>query len=189
MGQQNMQSDRIKWNRKFISMAYPEDPSDIVSKFVRIASPGVALDIAAGNGRNSLFLAQSGFKVEALDISDVGLRSFVGRHPMVQAVCIDLDRYDLARNRYSLILNIRYLNRHLLSQIGPALVSGGVLIFETYLRRPEFNPQRHFNCDHLLEVNELLQEFIGLEVVYYRETFTARSDEPYPLASLVAFNR
>ena len=184
-----MHSDRIKWNRKFSSTQYPTDPSDIVLKYASIATPGMALDIASGNGRNAIFLAHSGFNVEALDISDVGLRNLAGRHPMVQAVCIDLDRYDLACRRYSLILNIRYLNRHILSQISQALIPGGVLICETYVNRPDFVPQRHFNRDHLLNVNELLQKFIDLEVAYYHETFTAQENEPYPLASLVAFNR
>ena len=184
-----MQSDRIKWNRKFSTEQYPTEPSDFVSKFAGTARMGIALDIAAGNGRNSLFLAQNGFSVEALDISDVGLNKLVNRHPRVRAVCVDLDHYDLARHRYSLILNIRYLNRRLIPQIGQALIPGGVLIYETYLMRPEFTPQRHLSPDHFLEVNELLQEFIALDVIYYRETLTAAGDEPYPLASLVAINR
>jgi SAM-dependent methyltransferase len=184
-----MQHDRIKWNRKFRVQKYSDEPSEIVLKFAGIAGQGTALDIAAGNGRNALYLAQSGFSVEALDISDVGLKTFVGRHPMIRAACIDLDHYTLSRERYSLILNIRYLNRALIPQIGAALVPGGVLIFETYLKRPEFIPQRPFCSDHLLEVNELLRQFIALEVIFYRETITASSDEPYPLASLVAINR
>jgi SAM-dependent methyltransferase len=184
-----MQYDRIKWNRKFCTQEYPHEPSDIVSTYAGMAGRGTALDIAAGNGRNALFLAENGFAVEALDISDIGLKKFVGRHPMIRAACLDLDHYSLSHRRYSLILNIRYLNRALIPQIGAALIPGGVLIFETYLKRPGFIPQRPFCSDHLLEVNELLRQFITLEVIYYRETITASGDEPYPLASLVAINR
>ncbi len=184
-----MQSDRAKWNCKFNQEQYPIDTSDIVSNFAGIARCGTALDIAAGNGRNAVFLAENGFKVDALDISDVGLKKIIGQHAMIRAACIDFDHYDLRPNRYSLILNIRYLNRHLIPQITAALIPGGVLIFETYLKRPEFTPQRRFCDHHLLEVNELLKAFLNLEIIYYRETITASGDAPYPVASLVAINR
>lgn len=186
-----MHPDRIKWNRKYRSRraALRAHPSDIVCKFYQLASHGRALDIAAGNGRNALFLAQKGFAVEALDISEAGLQLAAGRSPRVRAACVDLDVYDLVPRRYSLVLNIRYLNRRLFPQICEALTGGGVLIFETYLKHPNFIPQRPHCDDHLLRINELLLGFLKLEVVYYRETAAADVGEPYPLASLVAIKR
>jgi tellurite methyltransferase len=190
-GDPTMHTDRIKWNRKYRSRgaALAAHPSDIVRNFYHLASHGCALDIAAGNGRNALFLAQKGFAVEALDISEAGLEMAVGRDPKVHAACVDLDLYDIVPRRYSLVLNIRYLNRRLFPQICEALRGGGVLIFETYLKRPNFIPQRPFSDDHLLRVNELLLGFLKLEVVYYHETATAANGDPYPQASLVAIKR
>ena len=184
-----MQEDRIKWNRKFLAASHPTDPSEIVVEYAAWAERGTALDIATGNGRNALYLARRGFAVEALDISDEGLKSFAGCHPMVRAVCIDLDTYDLPHGRYSLILNIRYLNRTLIPGIATALAPGGMLIFETYLRRPDFTPRRPFRPEHLLEINELLKSFVSLEIIHYREAFRPQGDAPYPVASLVALNR
>ena len=186
-----MHPDRIKWNRKYRSRrtAVRAYPSDIVCNFYHLATHGCALDIAAGNGRNALFLAQKGFVVDALDISEAGLRMATGRDPNVRAACVDLDVYDLVSRRYSLVVNIRYLNRRLFPQICEALIGGGVLIFETYLKRPDFIPQRPHRDDHLLRINELLLGFLKLEVVYYRETAAAAVGEPYPMASLVAIKR
>lgn len=186
-----MHPDRIKWNRKYRSRraAISAHPSDIVCNFYHLATHGRALDIAAGNGRNALFLAQKGFAVDALDISEAGLKMAAGRDTNFCAACVDLDVYDLAPRRYSLVLNIRYLNRRLFPQICEALTGGGVLIFETYLKHPDFIPQRSFRDDHLLRINELLLGFLKLEVVYYRETAAAAAGEPYPLASLVAIKR
>lgn len=186
-----MHPDRIKWNRKYRSRraAISVHPSGIVCNFYHLATHGRALDIAAGNGRNALFLAQKGFAVDALDISEAGLKMAAGQDPNFRAACVDLDVYDLAPQRYSLVLNIRYLNRRLFPQICEALTGGGVLIFETYLKHPNFIPQRSFRDDHLLRINELLLGFLKLEVVYYRETTTAAAGEPYPLASLVAIKR
>jgi SAM-dependent methyltransferase len=186
-----MHPDRNKWNRKYRSRraALRDHPSDIVCSFYHLASHGCALDIAAGNGRNALFLAQKGFAVDALDISEAGLKMAAGRDPQVRTACVDLDVYDLAPGRYSLALNIRYLNRRLFPQICEALTAGGVLIFETYLKRPNFVPQRPHRDDHLLRINELLLGFLKLEIVYYRETTAAAVGEPYPMASLVAIKR
>lgn len=184
-----MRRDRIKWNRKYRAKTYPTAPSDIVCRHYRHAATGRALDIAAGNGRNALFLAEKGFRVDAIDISEAGLRIFAGSRPKIRAVCADLDNFDLAPNRYCIVLNIRYLNRRLFPQISEALLTGGVLIFETYLKRPGHGPQRPFRDEHLLRPNELLRGFLNLDILYYGETTGASGDEPYPLASLVAVKR
>ncbi|MEI6703444.1 MAG: SAM-dependent methyltransferase, partial [Deltaproteobacteria bacterium] len=80
-----MEADRIKWNRRFES----EDsflgvhPSPFLSREIdriKVLVPGhTALDIACGEGRNSVFLAQNGFLVTGLDISDVGLSKGIVR--------------------------------------------------------------------------------------------------------------
>jgi len=186
-----LNSDRIKWNRKYRSRreVFSAHPSDIVCNFYHLAPHGCALDIAAGNGRNALFLAQKGFSVEVLDISEAGLKMVAGRDPKVRAACVDLDVYDIVPRRYSLVLNIRYLNRRLFPQICEALIGGGLLIFETYLKHPNFVPQRPHRDDHLLRINELLLGFLKLEVVYYSEKMAAAFGEPYPMASLVAIKR
>ena len=186
-----MHPDRIKWNRKYRSRraAPSAHPSKIVCNFYHLAPHGRALDIAAGNGRNALFLAQKGFAVDALDISEAGLKMAAGQDPKVHTACVDLDVFDLAPRRYSLVLNIRYLNRRLFPQICETLTGDGVLIFETYLKRPNFIPQRPHRDDHLLRINELLLGFLKLEVVYYCEATAAAAGEPYPMASLVAIKR
>ncbi len=48
-------------------------PERVVSDITKYRSSGSVLELGAGEGRNSLFLAGSGFKVTAQDISQVGL--------------------------------------------------------------------------------------------------------------------
>jgi SAM-dependent methyltransferase len=184
-----MHSDRIKWNRKYSNGDYPNRTAAVVKAFCGLASRLRALDIAAGNGRNAIFLARKGFRVDALDISDEGLRLFAGQHPNLRPACVDLDRYELAVDRYGLILNIKYLNRRLFPQVLRALIAGGVFIAETFFRPAGYQAPRPFCPDHLLEPNELLHAFLDLEIVYYREEPTAAAKEPYPLATLVGINR
>ncbi len=163
-----MDADREKWNRKYRKGAGPEAPSGIVERFWTLAPPGRALDIAAGNGRNALFLAEKGFAVDAVDISDVAVDQLKGRHPDVSPLQADLDTWEIPENRYGIILNIRFLSRRLFPYIREALIPGGVLIAETFLESP--GEENHFSRrDFLLRENELLHGFLALRIRYYAE--------------------
>ncbi len=181
-----MREDRDKWNEKYVKKSFSNEPSDIVKKFYKLAPKGRALDIAAGAGKNALFLAEKGFRTEALDISDVALRKFVGRHANLYPVCIDIDTFNIPSERYSLILNIRFLNRRLFPYIQEGLISGGVLIFETYLDGPVDDSYRPSTRDYLLRKNELLHGFLSRNIVFYQEKKQRRHGETRHMASLVA---
>ncbi len=85
-------------------------PSQIVKDYYAHAAPGKALDIATGMGRNAIFLAQCGFEVDAIDISNVAIDKLTNRPEKLNPICVDLDSYDIPTVRYSLILNIRTLH-------------------------------------------------------------------------------
>ena len=180
-----MKQDQLRWNEKYAAGDFPKEPSPIVREFYRRAPKGQALDIAAGSGRNAIFLANHGFKVAALDISDRALAG-LDKHPNVTPVCVDFDTFDIPMNRYDLILNIRFLHRRLFPQIIEGLTDGGVLIFETYLMTPEVALPGVHRRDFMLRPNELLHSFLPLRILHYREKLSADSEEDRPLASLVA---
>ena len=131
-----MERDRVKWNAKYRQGAVPHEPSAIVQRFAGLASGRRALDLASGSGRNSVFLAQLKFQVEAIDISDEGLQR-IPALPMIQRVCADLDRCDITPSRYDLIVDLLYVNRRLFPQLHEGLRPGGVLIFESLLFDPD----------------------------------------------------
>lgn len=181
-----MIQDRSRWNRKYLEGTYPTGPADIVVRYSGLAAKGRALDIAAGNGRNALWLAGQGFTVDAVDISEVGLGQMGSEHPRVRRICVDLDVYDIKPAAYDLILNIRYLNRRLFPDIRDALRPGGVLIFESFLVGATRPDGGKFRREHLLRPNELLRAFVSLVVVYYEERDVAVVESPDRMASLVA---
>ena len=182
-----MQKDREKWNRRYRSKQYPSRPSKIVRQYYHLARRGRALDIAAGNCRNAIFLSDKGFVVDALDISDVGLALQCAGNPNINRICADLEKFFLPANRYELILNLKYLNRLLFPQIIESLLPGGVLIFETFLKTDLPADKVKMRPEHLLDENELLHGFTSLKIKFYRETFVATAGDPYPKASLIAF--
>jgi len=183
-----MKEDRIRWNEKYLNKEtlYPAAPAKIVEQFYRLAPEGKALDIAAGTGKNALFLAEQGFSVDAVDISDAALRMFASRHPNITPVCADLDHFDIPRERYSLIINLRFLNRRLFPYIREGLVPGGILIFESYLEGVGEDYCRPSCRDYLLRDNELLHSFLSLKILFYQETKIAEQKEFCHIASLVA---
>lgn len=181
-----MDGDRLKWNAKHLSRIGPQSPSAIVTKFIPSVPPGKALDIAAGRGRNALYLARKGFEVDAVDISDQGLRSLTGKNPAVHPICADLDQFDIAENRYQLIISIRYLNRRLFPQMIRGLRTGGTLIFETFLENGLQDDQHPCCRDHFFRANELLHAFLSLNIRYYEEHLSHRARRPAMVASLVA---
>jgi len=73
------------------------------------------------------------YGADAVDISTVATNHLAGIHPNINVFCTDLDAWEIPQNRYALIVNIRFLDRRLLSMIQDGLRPGGVLIFESFL--------------------------------------------------------
>ncbi|OGR57704.1 MAG: hypothetical protein A3J80_00060 [Desulfobacula sp. RIFOXYB2_FULL_45_6] len=153
--------DREKWDLRYREDSGDPVPTFIVERYVSLASCGKALDIACGNGRNSLFLAEKGFRVEAVDISCVAIDRLAGLHPGITARCLDLDTWEIRENEYDLIVNIRFLDRRLFPMIMAGLKLGGILIFESFV-----NEEGDRFC---LKKKELQQAFSDLDIVYYEE--------------------
>lgn len=166
-----MLEDKKRWNKKYLEEKLPEEPSQIVKDFYNIAKKGKALDIACGTGRNSIFLQEKGFEVDAVDISDVAINKLKEKNPNINAIVADLDNYQIPENRYELIININFLNRNLIPKIKDGLKKYGVLIFETFVLNEESKTK-----DFYLRENELLRLFIDFYVVFYQEKDVIRND-------------
>ncbi len=185
-----MISDRLRWNRKYRQMdTAGEAAAPIVAAHHHLAPPGRALDIAAGAGQNARFLAEKGFTVTAVDISDVALALLAGVHPRLHPVCLDLDRWTPPKNRYQLVINLRYLNRRLFTPIYESLVNGGVLIFETFIDPPSGRNGASHCKDYLLKENELRRAYASMNIVLYEEAVRECPQGAGKMASLVAVKR
>lgn len=181
-----MLEDKQRWNERYLENPMSQEASALVKEYIGHAKVGQAIDVACGTGRNTHFLADMGFLVDAVDISDYALDR-VKKSAMITKIDTDLDRYNLTPNKYDLIVNVNYLNRRLVSQMKDALRSGGVLMFETFIvAHGDFNMPTT-NLDYLLRKNELLHSFIGLDIIYYEEKIDINTrGEKVKIASLVA---
>lgn len=188
-GDSDFADERTAWDRTYSRRDYVfgKDPSDFLVEQVGQLPKGRALDIASGEGRNSVYLAKKGFRVEAVDISVVGLRKAqklaAENGVKVQTTNADLNKYPIKPNTYSAILNFYYLQRSIFPRIKAGLKKGGVLIFETYLVDQLKNPGGNtFEKDFLLEPGELKKAFADFEILHYAE----KNDGKRAVASLVA---
>jgi SAM-dependent methyltransferase len=131
--------DNEKWNQRY-QETNPDDHqahSVILEEQLKGLPPGRALDLAAGEGRNSLYLARQGWQVTAVDFSDVAVKN--GRRlAKTQGVSIDWDVADLAvylpeKEAFDLVclfyLHVpRELFRKILIKAAEALKPGGTLL-------------------------------------------------------------
>ncbi|SNR55874.1 Methyltransferase domain-containing protein [Haloechinothrix alba] len=63
------------WDAKFAASEplFSDSPNQFVAAELADMPPGTALDVAAGQGRNAVWLAEQGWRVTAVDFSPVGL--------------------------------------------------------------------------------------------------------------------
>ncbi len=155
------EADRERWNGRYGAGEYAGRhwPSEFLKESVERLPRGRALDLACGLGRNARFLAEHGWRVDAVDISDAALDRAKALAPDadIRWIACDLeqgftpppDRSVRAagapggqdalppERHYDLVLNIRYVNLPLLESLRAALRPGGALLAEQHLALPD----------------------------------------------------
>ena len=176
------EADREKWDQRYAEGTYRSRtyPSPFLVERLAELPRGRALDIACGAGRNALCLAESGYEVEALDISGVAIERARGtaceRRLKVDWRVADLDDYVPPPGRYDLITVIRYTNRAMMERLPEGLADGGMLLVEHHLLTsvPVAGPtSRTFR----LAPNELIDLYRGrLRVLFHDERIAPDPD-------------
>jgi SAM-dependent methyltransferase len=135
---------------------------------------GRALDLAAGAGRDAVFLALSSFEVEAWDIDAEALARadrLARRHRVAIATTVcDLERGlpPIPAARFDLVVCFRYLHRPLFPLMAGALAPGGHLVYETY-RVGQERFGRPMRERFLLQPGELARAFASLDILRHEE--------------------
>ncbi len=166
-----MERDRERWNKKYSEGIYLTEPSESVRKYYVLSCGKNALDIAAGMGRNSKFLISKGFKVEALELSDVAIEN-LKKIKGLNVIQVDLDNHKLDKEKYDLVICINYLNRALFPEIKKTLKRNGILIYESLMKGEETDKLDR-NPEYLLKKGELFSSFSDLEIIEYKEFVTS----------------
>ncbi len=184
-------AERIKWDRIY---AAPDrvpgaEPSAFLVESVAGLTPGRALVVAMGDGRNAAHLARLGFAVDGIDVSFEGARRALERiragGGSLGAVVADLDEFPLPTARYDLVAVQNFLNRRLFRSLARAVRPGGHVVYETFLRAHGSSGGPRSTA-HLLDPGELRIAFPGFEIERYREVRIEVGGRPGAVASLFA---
>jgi len=166
--------DKEKWNQKYQTAEYTSGkaPSEWLTENIDLLTgKGNALDIACGEGRNSIYAASLGYDVLAIDISEAGIRKTQNlakeKHLSIEAQVIDLDDFEFTENAFDLVLCFNFLDRRLFPGICKTLKPGGLVCYETF--NLDHLQHTSFKREWVLEYNELLEQFKNFRVLRYRE--------------------
>jgi 2-polyprenyl-3-methyl-5-hydroxy-6-metoxy-1,4-benzoquinol methylase len=130
---------REDWDERYAQPGHvwSAKPNRFLVAEVAGLQPGRALDLACGEGQNSVWLAQRGWVVTGVDFSSVAIEKARQRAAQedcdVELVCADLVTYEPSPGAYDLVL-LLYLHvpaserRLILSRAADALRPGGTFL-------------------------------------------------------------
>ncbi len=110
------EAGQAKWDERHRGKAAGDAEPFLVEMLARIPR-GVALDVAAGRGRNSFALARAGMTVVAADYSAEAMRLLAATardaRLGIWPVVANLDNFHLKDESFDAIVNINFLDRAL----------------------------------------------------------------------------
>lgn len=140
---------------------------------------GHILDVAAGRGRNALYLLAQGSQVDAIDrdgdaLSALEAAAGTQRLSGLTTRILDLEASadhppSLGRQCYDAIVVFFYLHRPLFPMLLEALRPNGILLYETFTIDNYFRHQHPRRWEFCLAQNELLRLTSPLRVLHYDE--------------------
>lgn len=161
---QKESTDREWWNETFArGRGFSREPNGLLVEVTKDATPGTALDLATGQGRNALYLVSQGWKVTGIDLSDEGLRiarEQAARHGLaIETVIADIDEWDFGEDRFDLVTLI-YAgdDAKWIHKIKASLRKGGLLVVEGWAKVSPDSPRG-------FEQGQLARLFDGFEIL------------------------
>ena len=174
-------SAQMMWDDRYHTeeYVYGTEPNFFLLENVDQIPSGDVVCLADGEGRNSVFLAERGRRVTAIDLSEVGVNKARelarSRGVDINFVVADLRTYDLGVERWGAIISIfahmpPKVRADVHARVVTALTPGGILVLEAY--RPD-QIGRGTGGPSLLEMmmnlEELRRDFVALDLTLASE--------------------
>ncbi len=171
-------TERASWDERYGSGRYSSAaPHKLLEEIAGKLEPGQALDLACGTGRNSIFLAEIGWEVTAVDNSAVGVEIARNRAEQkglkINFIVADLEKSEFAIDdaAYDLICDFYYLQLDLFARMKNGVRPGGMIVCTIHIRG---DCEEHWGFD--LREGELQALFSDMEILHYHETEAADRD-------------
>ena len=182
--------DAEYWNQYLIAERRPwlnSEPNGFLVEMVKGRKPGRALDVAMGQGRNTIWLAQQGWDATGFDPADQAIataRANAQRFGLtIHTEITTMEQFNFGENQWDLVVLSYAGCSELAPKIEKALKPGGILVEEAF----------HTDALKTLKIGgslckpgELPQAFQGLRVLHYEEPIAKPDFAPRP-ARVVRF--
>ncbi len=167
---------KAKWNLKFSERENELlQPDKFLIENLNLLQKGKLADVACGDGRNAIFLAEQDFEVTCFDFSEVAfqrLDSFTFEKKIkIETRLCDLETYNFEgfENHFDSVLVSHFLLRgEFFANLKKILKVGGTLVYST------FNLKQHeatgFRKEFCLQENEIREAFSDFELVKFQQT-------------------
>jgi SAM-dependent methyltransferase len=142
------------------------------------------LDYACGTGRHTVYLAELGYQVLAVDIHLPSLQTMNQCQPnAIELRCIDFEKeefaFDPQLEKFSGLIVTNYLYRPHLGNMLELIDEGGVLIYETFaIGNEAFG--KPSNPNFLLRENELLEVVLAKKSFHVNAFESGYVEDPKP---------
>lgn len=170
-----------QWNKRYGGEHYHfgEAPNQYLSQQAKHLRPGTALALCDGEGRNGVWLAQQGLRVEAFDLSPVGIekayRLAAARNVTLECHCCTWQDFHWQKAAYDNVVGIFFQfadpveRAQLFAHIDRSLKPGGTLVIQGYgIEQLRFNTGGPGKLEHLYDEALLREAFPGYEILDLR---------------------
>lgn len=177
------------WNQRFATDQYifGEAPNAYLCKQAEHLQAGSALAVADGEGRNGVWLAEQGLKVDAFDFSENAIQKArllaERRMQTVQWHCSDWQSFNWKPLHYDNVVGIFFQfatsleRKALFTKMDSSLKSGGTLIIQGYTpAQLQFKTGGPGKLDHMYDESMLREAFTHYDIIDL-QTYEAEINE------------
>ncbi|MGZ5241258.1 MAG: class I SAM-dependent methyltransferase [Caldimonas sp.] len=171
------------WNKRFENADYifGVEPNEYLrAHFSLLAPAGRVLCVADGEGRNSVWLARQGMRVDAFDISEVGVakarKLAAEANVAIEFSVADCDRWPWPVETYDAVAAIFVqfadppMRQRLFANMVRSLKPGGLLLLQGYgVEQLEYKTGGPSMASHLYTAELLRAAFAALQIIELRE--------------------
>ena len=181
-----------EWNQRYRLKEHAmsdleSPPTPLVVQTAMTVTPGKALDLACGAGRNALWLAEHGWDVTAVDGASEAIKILRSRAEVrgtpIGTHIADLEKgeFEIELSRWDLIAITYYLQRNLFEPAKRGVKPGGILLAIVHVAEPGQTPS-----PHSLRPGDLEKFFKGWEILHRHEGMASDTPHRRPVTEIVA---
>lgn len=163
-----------RWNRILTAEkpTFNTHPNAFLVRTIQGRTPGRALDVGMGQGRNALHLAQQGWNVTGFDPAE---RAVAAAQEQAKRLGVTItttvegdETFDFGREQWDLVVLSYVSLRHLAPRVFDALKPGGLVVVEGFHRDATKNAS--IGGGVVFDTNELLKLFERYRIVQYEDS-------------------